>query len=67
MDRTFLTALVVFVGLAIAGVLLIADGPTLAASASDAEALRLVGTAMLGASLGAFLVQALQSDRARRA
>ncbi len=66
MDRTFAIALVIFVGLAVAGVLLIVGGPSLASSASDAEALRLVGTAMLGGGLGAFLVEALQSDRARR-
>ena len=65
-DRTFATALVVFVGLAVAGALLIAGGPSIAAP-SDAEALRLVGTALLGAGLGAFLVEALESDRARRA
>jgi hypothetical protein len=67
MDRTFVTALVVFVGLAVAGVLLIAGGPSITAAPSDAEALRLVGTALLGAGLGAFLVEALESDRARRA
>ena len=66
-DRTFTTALVVFVGLAVAGVLLIAGGPSIAAAPSDAEALRLVGTALLGAGLGAFLVEALEGDRARRA
>ena len=67
MDRSFATALVVFVGLAVAGVLLIVGGPTLAPAASDAEAIRLVGTAMLGAGLGSFVVEALESDRARRA
>lgn len=67
MDRTFATALVIFVGLAAAGVLLIVGGPTIASAASDAEAIRLVGTAMLGAGLGAFVVEALESDRARRA
>jgi hypothetical protein len=67
MDRTFVTALVVFVGLAVAGVLLIAGGPSITSSPSDAEALRLVGTALLGAGLGSFLVEALESDRARRA
>ncbi len=67
MDRTFVTALVVFVGLAVAGVLLIVGGPTLVSAPSDAESLRLVGTALLGAGLGAFVVEALESDRARRA
>jgi hypothetical protein len=66
MDRTLATALVIFVGLAVAGVLLIVGGPSLASRASDAEALRLVGTAMLGAGLGALLVEALESDRSRR-
>ena len=66
-DRTFTTALVVFVGLAVAGVLLIVGGLSIVSAPSDAEALRLVGTALLGAGLGAFLVEALESDRARRA
>jgi hypothetical protein len=67
MDRTLITTAIVFVGLAVAGVLLIAGGPTIASGASDAEALRLIGTALLGVGLGVFLVEAMESDRARRA
>jgi hypothetical protein len=56
MDRTLAIATVVFTALATAGAFLIAAGPALAGSGSDAEALRLVGVALLGGGLAAFLV-----------
>ena len=64
MDRTFLTATVVFAALAIAGVAL-----TLlpVGAAADAAAVRAVGPALLGAGLAAFLVEAFRWDRQRAA
>jgi hypothetical protein len=67
MDRTLATAAVVFAALAIAGTTLIAGAATLAGSGPGAEALRLVGVALLGGGLAAFLGEAFRADRLRRA
>jgi hypothetical protein len=67
MDRTLATAAVVFAALAIAGTALIAGAPAVAGSGPDAEPLRLVGVALLGGGLAAFLVEAFHADRLRRA
>lgn len=62
MDRSFLAITIVFAALAIAGVAL-----TLfpAGVATETEAIRALGPALLGAGLAAFLVEAFESDRRR--
>ncbi len=62
MDRTFVTAAVLFAALAAAGVGLTVFSSQIAA---DASTIRALGPALLGGGLAAFLVQALDRDRAR--
>jgi hypothetical protein len=66
MDRTFGTALVVFVALTIVGVFLIASPMTFVSAPGDVEALRAIGTALFAAGLAAFLLEAFRWDRDRR-
>lgn len=67
MDRTFSMALVVFIALAIVGIFMAASPTTFVSEAGDVDALRAIGAALLAAGLAAFLVEALHSNRARRA
>ena len=65
MDRTFVMALIVFIALAVVGVVLVASPTTFVSAPGDVDALRAIGSALFAAGLAAFLVEAFHAERTR--
>ncbi len=66
MDRTFAVATVVFVALAVVGLVMAAAPTSITSVQADQDALRAIGGALFAAGLAAFLVEGFRWDRTRR-